>query len=200
MNTHDIFGLEYKIGSKCYHLTKTELRCIDRAKPRNNFSIPLNQIDPYYSYGGSYSIIYILFIAYISIGVIVRTAQWLYGSQQFTSLANTQLIIFSIFLLYVGWKSYHQFKACRVYQFVYLRDGTEAFSIPVNKKTKEKIQGFLNALVSRIHQVIPANEHVLVLLDQYSLLTHAEYAQLDANILHSQSETKHNTNVIPLLT
>jgi hypothetical protein len=200
MNTHDIFGLEYKIGSKCYLLTKTELRCIDQSKPKNNFSIPLNQIDPYYSYGGSYSIIYILFIAYISFAVIARTAQWLYGSQQFTTSANTQLIIFSIFLLYAGWKSYHQLKACRLYQFVYLRDGSDAFAIPVNKQTKEKIQVFLNALVNRIHQVIPSNEHVLVLLDQYNLLTHTEYAQLDANILHSQSETKHNTNVIPLTT
>jgi hypothetical protein len=197
MNSNDILGLEYRIGKQCYILRKTELHCIDQPKVKNNFSIPLNQLDPHYSYGGSrYSIFWLLCVGYIVIGIIVRALQWFYGSSQFDFIGNTQLIIFPFFLALVGFQFYRRGKAIHCFRFYYLRDGALAFSLPMNHKNKTKTLEFLQALLTRIYDATPANGYVFYLLCQYGLLTNTEITQLDVSIQKKQTEFTPKENII----
>ncbi|KTD35165.1 hypothetical protein Lnau_1836 [Legionella nautarum] len=196
MSVAEIFNLEYRVGSKAYILSKTELCCIDR-KRKNNFSIALNEIDPSYIYGGFYCPIFLLFFAYIAFGLTVRAVQWFYGSPQFNFSANIQLIFFPFMLLLASYRLYSHNKERAAFRFYSLRDGSMAFSLPIDKKNKGKTEAFLRAIVSRIHQITPANEHVLFLLCKYGLLTPTESTQLEAYIQQGQSETK--SNVIPFV-
>ncbi|KTC88077.1 MULTISPECIES: hypothetical protein [Legionella] len=194
MSVTEIFHLEYRVGSKIYILNKTELCCIDQAG-KNNFSIALNEVDPSYSYGGFYSPIFLLFLAYIAFGLTVRSAQWFYGSPQFNFTGHIQFIFFPFILLLASYRLYRHNQEKCAYRFYSLRDNTVAFTLPIDKKDKEKTEVFLRAIVSRIHQVTPANEQVLFLLCKYGLLTPTESTQLEAYIQQDQSRMK--SNVIP---
>jgi hypothetical protein len=198
MNKKDIFKIDYEIGSQRYLLTNAEIRCLDSSNSKKNFTMPLNLVQAYYSYGGSYAVQKILFIIYVGIGVSVFLMRSFYGTQRHDALLLTKLIIFSLMAMGAAWFYYKNKKKFHAYQFYHLEDGTPAFSIPVNSKTKDSIQPFLTALVNRIHQTTPANDHALFLLERYSLLTNSEYTQLETNILHHQIEEKPTSNVIPL--
>jgi hypothetical protein len=200
MSTKDIFALEFKTGKRRYILNKAELRCVDSSQEKNNFSIPLNQLDPYYQYGGFLSILWLLGVLYLVAGIIANGVRWFYLKPTFThieQLDHIQLIVFSGFLCVAVYQCYQYFKTSRTFRFSYLRDGELAFSLP--KTTKNKTQQFVDTLVTRIHEAAPANELVLYLLRQYGLLTNVESNQLDAYLQKNASVPKVKQNVIHLV-
>lgn len=202
MIAQDNLGLEYNVGTRRYILGKSILRCVDQSKPQNNFSIPLNTIDPNYSYGIAFSSVAILFAAYFAIGVIVRGIQWLSASPRFDVSGNIQLIIFSGVLVLICYRAYKDYNADNAFKFTFRHEDKIAFSIPKMRKQREKTQAFLNAIASNIHQATPSNEHILNLLGHYDLLTRTEWAQLDANITQNDQsdtvKTEPKSNIIHL--
>lgn len=197
MNKPDIFGLEYKIGKKRYVLSKHEIRCIDAAKPQNNFSLPLNQIDPYYSVAGDYHSACIFFGLYAVFGVITKTYQWISGTP-FDTFHTIQSIFMVVLALVVGSHLYRWINHRASYTFGFLLDNGIAFVLPTDKKHKEQAETFVASIVERIHKTVPSNEQVLFLLCQYGLLTQTESTQLESYIQENQQTTKSEKNVIYL--
>ncbi|STY29099.1 Uncharacterised protein [Legionella wadsworthii] len=191
MSVIDLFNLEYKINKKVYILGKTELHCIDRGNEKNNFSIPLNQLDPHYTYGGFQSPMFFIYFTYLAAGILVRSLQWFYNSPKFNFTGNVQLILFLIFLFITGYHFYHQIKN-RGFRFYHIHEGTIAMTLPLplKKQYKEKTIEFLDELVHKINQITPSNKQIVSLLDEYGLITQAEQLQLETYIVHNQSETK----------
>jgi len=191
-------GLEYKHDTRRYFLSKTKIHCTDSSQPKNNFSIHLNEVDPYYRSGVSYSLLGIICSSFIVLAIVTRLVQWLNGSPAFDGSGHTQLIFYLLLVPFFGYKYYKTVKMGNNYEFRTLNEDKLAFTIPDNKKNPEETQSFLQIIVDSIHEATPSNQTILFLLGQYGLLTQMEWVQLESKIFKNENINESESNIIHL--
>lgn len=192
----ELFLSEYAPNSQQrFLLTSTEIRCISK-NPKQSFTIPLNELQPYYTFGGRYSPLWLLGLGYALCVTAARLIQWYTGSKLFDSLASMQLCFFASILIFSVYKLYHLRKLHQAYYFSYIKHNKLAFVLPVDKKNKAKTHEFLQTLISRIHDATPGNEHTLLLLRDYNLLSNNESNQLEFYIHEKKDKDISKGNLI----
>lgn len=191
--------IDYEVGSQRYILSKSELRCIDSAKPDNNFTVALNQVNPNFFYHFSVNPAFIAALVYFAViggGMIVRTYRWLSGSVPFHSMDAGHLVLLCLIFTSIIYRSYRQLKQSPSFHFTGVFDNSIVCSIPFTRKTKAKAMVFLESMAKRIRECPPSNESVISLLSWYQLISQIEWSQLDASIKLKEVAEKNTKPVI----
>ena len=196
MISSDTLPIDYVFGSERYILSKTELRCVDSAKPANNFSVPLNQVNPNFFHEFSFNPLVIIAILYLVICMIGGTYQLITGSMHLSSDDSIGLVIFSVIVFRVLHYCYKQYTSSAYFHLTSIFDNKIACSIPFTRQTRQKALDFMDTIVKRIRNCSPSNDSVLSLLSWYHLISQIEWSQMDASIKQKEVLEKDNKPVI----